>query len=420
MTDSTQIDRSIRSPNQAPRHGRQIQMIVLHATVGAARSALAWLTNPASHVSAHYLIDKSGHTYQLVPDEAIAWHAGQASWHGETAINEISLGIELENANNGRDPYPAAQIDALLALARDKVAQYGIRPDMVARHLDVALPRGRKNDPAGFPWATFIGQLFPQAAAPAGPTPRPAPPSGLLSQALLAEAYRQVGAANQQEWAIARAARAERLGLPIGPSFTFQVAGRSYTGQSFGRDTMVCPTGDWQRIERLSTLATREQQPLREALLAAIYAQAGESYHADWAFHQFALRSPVGPPLGASFHLAVQGQEFVAACYALDILYCPAGRWQEIGRLSALGAAKSQRALAEALQARWFERAGAMTRPDWPLDQYGLREQLGAPLGPSFRVSSGGRDYVAEAFALDVVTCEIGSWKAITRLSTMA
>ena len=60
-----------------------------------------------------------------------------------------------------------------------------------------------------------------------------------------------------------------------------------------------------------------------------------------------------------------------------------------------------------------------MVRPDWPLDQYGLREHLGAPLGPSFRVSSAGRDYAAEVFALDVVACEIGNWKAITRLSAL-
>ena len=110
------IDTTIRSPNNAPRGNHTISMIVLHATAGSARSALAWLTNPAARVSAHYLIDKGGHIYQLVPDELVAWHAGRASWRGQSAINEISLGIELENANNGRDPYPQAQLDALVEL----------------------------------------------------------------------------------------------------------------------------------------------------------------------------------------------------------------------------------------------------------------------------------------------------------------
>ena len=59
-------------------------------------------------------------------------------------------------------------------------------------------------------------------------------------------------------------------------------------------------------------------------------------------------------------------------------------------------------------------------RPEWPLHEYALRERLGAPIGPSFRVADSGRDYVAEAFALDVIACEVGHWKSIIRLSAMA
>jgi hypothetical protein len=53
------------------------------------------------------------------------------------------------------------------------------------------------------------------------------------------------------------------------------------------------------------------------------------------------------------------------------------------------------------------------------LYQYALREALGAPLGPSFRIALDGHDYLAEAFALDVIYCEVGDWKAIARLSTL-
>ena len=77
MPTSLTIDQAVRSPNYSLRGGQSISMIVLHATVGSARSALAWLTNPAARVSAHYLIDKSGHIYQLVADEYCAWHAGR-------------------------------------------------------------------------------------------------------------------------------------------------------------------------------------------------------------------------------------------------------------------------------------------------------------------------------------------------------
>lgn len=141
-------------------------MLVLHATVGKAKSALEWLVNeqladPRKRVSIHYLIDKLGTVYQLVPDELAAWHAGVSSWHGEGHINERSIGIELENANDGKDPYPPAQIHALLELSREKVRQYGILRHNVVRHLDIA--PGRKTDPAGFPWQTYLDAVFGQA-----------------------------------------------------------------------------------------------------------------------------------------------------------------------------------------------------------------------------------------------------------------
>lgn len=160
------IDLSHRSPNHEPRGSIDISMIVLHATVGSAKSALAWLTNPASRVSSHYLIDKTGHIYQLVADDQIAWHAGRASWHGVTTINERSLGIELENDNSGRDPYPPAQLAAAHWLCQTKIARYNIERADVVRHLDVAMPRGRKTDPAGFPWPAFADSLYMDATSP--------------------------------------------------------------------------------------------------------------------------------------------------------------------------------------------------------------------------------------------------------------
>jgi N-acetylmuramoyl-L-alanine amidase len=420
MATSLIIDQAIRSPNYSPRGGQSISMIVLHATVGSARSALAWLTNPAARVSAHYLIDKSGHIYQLVADEYCAWHAGRASWHGQTAINEISLGIELENVNDGHDVYPPEQIDALQQLIKAKVTQYRIAPDMITRHMDIAMPRGRKTDPAGFPWAEFIGRLFPQVTPPDSRTPRPAPnPLPLFAQKLLDEAYRQAGAASHQDRGMAQIAKAEALGMPVSPSFEVIVANRSYTAQSFARETLFSATGDWQRVQRFSMLSAPDQQPLRDALLHAMYRQAGETYHPDWAFHQYALRTPIGPPLGPSFHITVAKQEFDAECYALDVIFNPAERWKEIGRLSQLLASGQQSELASALQEHWSNRAGRQVRTEWPLYQYALREKLGAPIGSSFRVTDNRRDFVAESFALDVIVCEIGNWKVITRLSTL-
>src|SRR5690606_17247682 len=97
--------------------------------------------------------------------------------------------------------------------------------------------------------------------------------------------------------------------------------------------------------------------PLREALVRAVYEQAGETYRPDWAFHQFAEREPIGPPLTPSYRLTVGGVEYVAATYALDVIYSPVGRWKEIGRLSDLLRRNAEPELAEALLERIYARA---------------------------------------------------------------
>jgi N-acetyl-anhydromuramyl-L-alanine amidase AmpD len=159
------IDHSIESKNSSSREGADISMIVLHATAGSYASALKELCDPKpkkpdDRVSAHYLIAKTGHTAQLVPDARAAWHAGVSSWMGmgSKEIQYQSLGIELVNLNTGRDPYPLVQLDAASALCRDLIGKYQITRLMVVRHMDIA--PGRKTDPAGLPWPMFRDNLY--------------------------------------------------------------------------------------------------------------------------------------------------------------------------------------------------------------------------------------------------------------------
>lgn len=134
-------------------------MIVMHATVGGLKSSLSWLCSPKSRVSTGYLISKTGTIYQLVDDERAAWHAGAARWQEQTAINELSIGVELVNANSGIDPYPSAQFEAAVELVRGLIDRYHIDPSNVVRHLTIAIPRGRKNDPNGFAWSLFRARI---------------------------------------------------------------------------------------------------------------------------------------------------------------------------------------------------------------------------------------------------------------------
>lgn len=140
------------SPNHNPRT-KSIEMIVVHSTASdTLKSAADWLCLESSEVSTHYIIDELGHIYQLVDDDRVAWHAGRAKWNDFTDVNGVSLGIELVNSNNGKDPYEVVQVAALTWLVEFKAHQFSIAFENIVRHLDVAIPAGRKTDPAGFAW----------------------------------------------------------------------------------------------------------------------------------------------------------------------------------------------------------------------------------------------------------------------------
>ena len=73
-------------------------MIILHYTgMETGVAAEAWLCDPASQVSSHYLVHEDGRVVQMVREGDRAWHAGKSSWRGVTDINSCSIGIEIVN-----------------------------------------------------------------------------------------------------------------------------------------------------------------------------------------------------------------------------------------------------------------------------------------------------------------------------------
>jgi len=159
------INTSHKSPNHSSRNGTPISMLLIHASAGSFASALSWLCSSASKVSSHYLLAKNGAVYALVPLELAAWHAGRARHNGVTDLNACSVGIELANLNDGRDPYPPPQIDSAVLLCRTLIARFNIERGDVVRHRDVALPSGRKTDPAGLAWKAFTDRLYAEPYA---------------------------------------------------------------------------------------------------------------------------------------------------------------------------------------------------------------------------------------------------------------
>ncbi|HPW22267.1 MAG TPA: N-acetylmuramoyl-L-alanine amidase [Vicinamibacterales bacterium] len=143
------------SPNSKPRPaGVKPQVIVLHSTGGSFTSAVNWLMNKVAKVSAHYVVSRTGEVRKLVPLSSVAYHAGKAEWNGHADVNGISASIEMAHVDFAQD-WPDAQVKAVAALIEQIRAAYGPLP--VTGHYFVARPRGRKVDPALFPWHK-IGQ----------------------------------------------------------------------------------------------------------------------------------------------------------------------------------------------------------------------------------------------------------------------
>lgn len=142
------------SPNFDDRGGHTPEFIILHYTdMLDARAALERLCDPASTVSAHYVIEENGKTHALVPEDKRAWHAGVSVWQGRAEINARSIGIELVNPGHSNDyrPFPPKQINKTIALCKSIQQRWSIKPAHILGHSDVA--PARKQDPGHlFPW----------------------------------------------------------------------------------------------------------------------------------------------------------------------------------------------------------------------------------------------------------------------------
>ncbi len=155
----------ISSPNFNERDS-EILLILLHATGGTnslphlrnpePKNTKTGLNDPNLAVSCQYLINKLGEIFYMVDEKYRAWHAGAGKVpnHPEiTDINSASIGIELENLNDGKDPYPQAQLDATRDLVVDIFKRRGKL--LLLRHRDTAPQRKVDPKPYAFDWQKF-------------------------------------------------------------------------------------------------------------------------------------------------------------------------------------------------------------------------------------------------------------------------
>lgn len=168
-------DRTSASPNSdgGQPNGR---LVVIHSTrsgvslnPGELPGTLAWFMRADTKVSSHWVIGRDGTKVRVIPDNRIAWHAGEHNVRG--------WGIELEQGVYG-DGFTPLQIQALIDVARGYVQDFGVpavhtldsnAAGFIGHAETVQGKRVGKSDPGPlFPWDLFIGAL--QTAAPPAPS----------------------------------------------------------------------------------------------------------------------------------------------------------------------------------------------------------------------------------------------------------
>jgi hypothetical protein len=160
--------------NWSDRKGQAIVAIVVHGTGGGLKSSLQTLqTGDGRGVSINALIAQDGTIYRMLQDDKGANHAGAATssftLHGKTytggAVNRATLGVELVNLQDGRDPYTPLQLQSLGWLINFWRAKHGPLP--ILRHGD--LDPTRRRDP--YQLTTNTIEIWVAKAAGAATTP---------------------------------------------------------------------------------------------------------------------------------------------------------------------------------------------------------------------------------------------------------
>lgn len=137
------------SPNFNERpNNTKIDTIVIHYT--EKKDDITWhLEALELKVSAHYLINREGNIFSVVPDHLRAFHAGKSFWRGRDKVNDFSIGIELDN--NGKEEFSGPLMDSLISLCHELMRNHPIDQSNIIGHSDVA--PGRKSDPGRlFDW----------------------------------------------------------------------------------------------------------------------------------------------------------------------------------------------------------------------------------------------------------------------------
>lgn len=150
----------------------QIHMVIIHSCEGSYTGCWSWLANPASEVSAHYVVREDGaEITQLVREPARAWHIGATydstlnAGHGHGGVlhgvqsNHFTIGIE-HGGFASQTTWPVAQIDASARLLCDIARRWQIPRDRlhIVSHGQLQ-PYNRTDPGANWPWVDYLARV---------------------------------------------------------------------------------------------------------------------------------------------------------------------------------------------------------------------------------------------------------------------
>ena len=161
------------SPNfdeRAPGDAGTPHMIIIHTCEGNYAGCWSWLVNPASNVSAHYVVNEDGSEIsQLVEEPRRAWHIAatydctlnsnhDCARNGQQS-NHFTIGIEHAGFAS-QTSWSTSQIDASARLVCDITRDRGIPRDQlhIVGHGKLQ-PYNRTDPGAGWPWADYLRRI---------------------------------------------------------------------------------------------------------------------------------------------------------------------------------------------------------------------------------------------------------------------
>lgn len=123
-----------KSPNfWAGRKGYRPEGVVIHIMDGTLVGTDSWFANPASQVSAHYGVGRTGEVHQYVKEEDTAWHAGRVDaplWKLiKPNINPNLYTVGIEHEGKPDDVWTDAMKQASAELVREICQRWQIPID---------------------------------------------------------------------------------------------------------------------------------------------------------------------------------------------------------------------------------------------------------------------------------------------------